>query len=222
MNGCLEISSRKLHLTGTLTAKASQPAYYMQYPSLNLSSPTLQPDEILKPLSIKLQKRDIDVYEAYNHNEDLKGEQQDIRGNIERYCLDWYSMATSTARKANIKPSVPRVVGRQKHRSNVEAGAPKDYYKTALTISLQDHLISEMDTYFDSNNAALVSSLPCLLPALLVSREGNPVLAALQYYVDDLPSLQVFDMELFRWRRKWLMMQIKTQLCSSGNRRMQP
>ena len=49
-----------------------------------------------------------------------------------------------------------------------------------------------------------MSSLLCLLPALLVSREGSPVQAALQYYADDLPSPQVFDVKLFRWRRKWL------------------
>ena len=49
-----------------------------------------------------------------------------------------------------------------------------------------------------------MSSLLCLLPALLVSREGNPVQAALQYYADDPPLPQVFDVELFRWRRKWL------------------
>jgi len=101
---------------------------------------------ILKPLSIKLQKRDIDVYEAYSHIRDLKGELQDIRADIEKYCSDWYSMATTTARKANIKPSMPRIVGRQQHRSNVEAGTPKDYYKIALTIPLLDHLISEIDT----------------------------------------------------------------------------
>jgi len=113
-------------------------------------------------------------------------------------------MATTTARKANIEPSMPRVVGRQQHRSNVEAGTPKDYYKRALTIPLLDHLISEIDTYFDPNNDALMSSLLCLLPAWLVSREGNPVQAALQYYSDDLPSPQVFHVELFRWRHKWL------------------
>ncbi|XP_044170439.1 zinc finger MYM-type protein 1-like [Acropora millepora] len=105
---------------------------------------------ILKPLSIKLQKRDIDVYEAYNHIKDLKGELQDIRGDIDKYCSDWY------------------------------------------------------DTYVDPNNDAVMSSLLCLLPALLFSREGNPVQAAFQYYADDLPSPQVFDVELFRWRRKWL------------------
>jgi len=157
---------------------------------------------ILQPLSIKLQKRDVDVYEAYSHIKDFKGELRDIRGEIEKYCSDWYSMATTTARKANIEPSMPRVVGRQQHRSNVEAGTPKDYYKRALTIPLLDHLISEIDTYFDTYNDAVMSSLLYLLPALLVSRDGNPVQAALQYNADDQPSPQVFDVELFRWRRK--------------------
>jgi len=101
---------------------------------------------ILKLLSIKLQKRDIDVYEAYSHIRDLKGELQDIRGDMKKYCSDWYSMATTTARKAIIEPSMPHVVGRQQHRSNVEAGTPKDHYKRALTIPLLDHLISEIDT----------------------------------------------------------------------------
>ena len=113
-------------------------------------------------------------------------------------------MAKTTARKANIEPSMPRIVGRQQHRSTVKAGTQKDYYKRALTIPLLDHLISEIDTSFEPNNDTMMSSLLCLLPALLVSREGNPVLAAFQYYADDLPSPQVFDVELFRWRRKWL------------------
>ena len=48
--------------------------------------------------------------------------------------------------QTGIEPCMPHVVGRQQHRSNVEAGTPKDYYKRALTISLLDHLISEIDT----------------------------------------------------------------------------
>ena len=67
----------------------------------------------------------------------------------------------------------------------------------ALTIPLLDHLISEMDMYFDASNNAVMASLLCVLPALLVSQEGNPVQAALQYYADDLPSPQVFDVEFF-------------------------
>ena len=106
---------------------------------------------------------------AHNHLKDLKGELQDIRGDIEKYCSDWYGMATTTVGKANIEPSMPCVVGWQQHRSNVEAGTPKDYNKRSLTILLLDHLISEIDTYFDPNNDAVMSSLLCLLTALLVS-----------------------------------------------------
>ena len=61
---------------------------------------------ILKPLSIKLKKRDIDVYEAYNHIKDLKGELQDIRGDIDKYCSDCYGMAKTTARKANRRRAI--------------------------------------------------------------------------------------------------------------------
>ena len=81
---------------------------------------------------------------------------------------------------------------------------PRSTTKGALTIPLLDHLISEMDSYFDPNNDAVMSSLLCVLPALLVSQEGNPVQAAIQYYADDLPSPQVADVELACWRRKWL------------------
>ncbi|KAL9965853.1 hypothetical protein ACROYT_G029707 [Oculina patagonica] len=158
----------------------------------------------MNPLSFKLQKREIDVYQAYNHIGDFKRDLQNIRGDIEKHCTDWYNMATTTVRKTDIEPSMPRVVGQQQHRSNVEAESPKEYYKRALTIPLQDHLISEMDSYFDPNNDAVMSSLLCVLPALLVSQEGNPVQAAIQYYADDLPSPQVADVELACWRRKWL------------------
>ena len=51
--------------------------------------------------------------QAYNHDiKDLKGELQDIRGDIDKHCSDWYGMAKTTTRKANIEPSMPRVVGR--------------------------------------------------------------------------------------------------------------
>ena len=69
-----------------------------------------------------------------------------------------------------------------------------------------DHLISEMLTYFDPNNEAVMSFLLYVLPALLVYWEGNPVQAALQYYADDLPPPQgfKFDVKLFHWRHRLL------------------
>jgi len=119
-----------------------------------------------------------------------------------------YSMVTTTARKGNIKPFMPHVVGRQQPRSKVEAGAAKDYYKIACTIPVLEHLISERHRYFDPNNDALMSSLLYLhvLPGLgygSFSRR-KPSQAALQYYADDLPLHRIFEVELFCLRCKWL------------------
>ena len=113
-------------------------------------------------------------------------------------------MTSTAARKADIEPSMPHVAGRQQHQSNVEAETTKDYYKITLKIPVMNHLISEMDTYFDPNNDAVISSFLHVLPALLVSRDENPVQSALRYYADQLPSRQVFGVAPFRWRRKWL------------------
>ena len=113
MSGCLQINSVKLPGTGRDTDSKSKANNLLHAVSnfefIITQITTMKCLSTLKPLSIKLQKRDIDVYEAYNHIKDLKGELQDIRGDIDKYCSDWYGMAKTTGRKANIEPSMPRV-----------------------------------------------------------------------------------------------------------------
>ena len=127
----------------------------------------------------------------YNHMKDFKNEQQNFRGN-------WYSMSSTTIRKAEIEPSMLYVVGQQHYWSNFEAGTQKDFYKGVLTIHLVDHHISEMDTYFDPNPVCTSSlnkflrRIPCANCFAVLCR------------CDDLPSPQVFDVEFFCWGRKRL------------------
>ena len=45
---------------------------------------------VLKPLSVKLQKRDLDVYEAYTNSNNVKDDLQDIRDNIEDIWTEWF------------------------------------------------------------------------------------------------------------------------------------
>ena len=69
---------------------------------------------------------------------------------------------------------------------------------------IQDHLQSEMKTYFNLSNDALLSSLFNLLPELVAVGDRNPdIEAALEFYGNDLPSPRVVDFELLRWKRKW-------------------
>lgn len=64
---------------------------------------------VLKPLSIKLKKRDTSV-PGVKHIDDIKNELQDFGGEIEKYCMDQYSTVTTTARKAGIEPSMLCIV----------------------------------------------------------------------------------------------------------------
>ena len=69
---------------------------------------------------------------------------------------------------------------------------------------IQDHLQSEMKTYFKLSNDALLSSLFNLLPELVAVGDRNPdTEVALEFYGNDLPSPRVVDVELLRWKRKW-------------------
>ena len=83
---------------------------------------TMKCSSILKPLSIKLQKREINVFQAYNPIKDFKSNLLDISEETSRNIYP-------AARKADITSSMPRTVGQQQRQSSVEAETPKDYYK---------------------------------------------------------------------------------------------
>ena len=158
---------------------------------------------ILKPLSVKLQKRDLDVYEAYT-NSNVTDNPQDIRDNIEGTWTEWFDLAVTTAANVGVVFSIPRRTNQQQHRDDVPAQTPSDYYKRAVAIPLLDHLQSEMKTYFNPTNDAVLSSLFNLFPELVAVGDRNPdIEAALEFYENDLPSPHVVDVELPRWKSKW-------------------
>ena len=157
-----------------------------------------------EPLSVKLQKRDLDVYESYRNSDNITDDLQDIRDNIEDIWTEWFELAVTTAANVSVVPSIPRRTNQKKHRNNVPAQTPSDYYKRAVAIPLLDHLQSDMKTYFNPTYDAVLSSLFNLLPALVAVLDRNPdIEAALEFYENDLPSPHVVFVELLGWRRKW-------------------
>ena len=150
-------------------------------------------------LSVKLQKRDLDVYEAYTNSNDVTDDPQDIRDNIEDNWNERFDLRVSTSANIGVGTSMPRRTNQQQHHDNVPAQTPSDYYKWAVVIPLLDHLQSEMKTYFNPTNDAVWSSLFKLLPELVVVEDRNPnIEAALEIYENDLPSPHVVDVELLR------------------------
>ena len=158
----------------------------------------------LKPLSVKLQKRDLDVYEAYTNSDNVTDDRQDIRDNIEDIWTQLLDLTITTAANVGVVPSIPRRTNQQQHRDNVPAQTPSNYYEWAVAIPFLGHLQSEMKTSFNPTNDAVLSSLFNLPPELVAVGDRNPdIKAALEFFENDLPSPHVVDVELMRWKRKW-------------------
>ena len=99
---------------------------------------------------------------------------RDIRDNIEDICTKWFDLAVTTVANIGVVPSMPHQTKQQQHRDNVPAQTPSDCHKRAVAVPLRHHLQSEMKTYFNPTNDAVLSSLFNLLTELVAIGDRNP------------------------------------------------
>ena len=85
--------------------------------------------DYLKGLSAKLQRRDIDVFQAYTMIDNIKSEIQCLRDDIGVELQRWYDKAKQLALYIGTEEEMPRVSRVQCNRSNVPADTPLLYYK---------------------------------------------------------------------------------------------
>ena len=112
----------------------------------------------LQAVTTNLQAEARDITDAVQEINSVKAALQNTRSNItdhhqlvgkiEQMCSD-----------VNIEPSLPRICGRQTHRSNVLADTPSVFYCRTVSIPLLDHLISETDTRFSSHQQTALMGL---------------------------------------------------------------
>ena len=104
-----------------------------------------------------------------------------------------------------VEPSLPRLCGRQSHRSNVPAQTPSEYYRRTVTIPVLDHLLSEMEAQFSTHQETALLGLH-LIPSILVTNTVEELEQKIQpvkeLYVRDLMD-DSFSVELHQWHLKW-------------------
>ena len=69
-----------------------------------------------------------------------------------------------------VQPSLPRLCGRQRHRSTVPAQDPSEYYRRTITVPILDHLLSDLDTRFSKHQQAALYG-PFLVPSVLATKK---------------------------------------------------
>uniref|UniRef100_A0A1X7TFQ6 DUF4371 domain-containing protein n=1 Tax=Amphimedon queenslandica TaxID=400682 RepID=A0A1X7TFQ6_AMPQE len=152
----------------------------------------LQVMQILKELTLKLQMQAIDVVYAYNAVQSVVT------------TMNFFD-ATKLGRKLHGEEytlCIPRITGRQTHRSNPPSSNPEDYFRITLYDEFLSHIISELQTRFMNNPAR---GLLYLLPSesiILDESNSYPVelAEAADLYKDDLPHPLMTEIEYNLWR----------------------
>ena len=77
----------------------------------------------------------------------------------------------------------------------------KNIFLRNVAIPFLDHVISDLETRF-SPLSVTSSTLLGLVPSVLCSQEVD-IAKAVEMYSDDLPSPELMDQEVRRWKLKW-------------------
>ena len=163
---------------------------------------TLEP---VKPLTVKLQQRNQDVYKAYKHVDETIEYIKSQRVTVDSSFKRWFERAHTLLQSVGVdEMTVPRRVGRQTHRNNIPGDSAEVYYKRALAIPFIDNVIEQLENRFnkESRNCA---ELLLLAPSLTVTDEFNPATAyqSMLTWECHLPSSVQLENELLRWKSFW-------------------
>ena len=97
-----------------------------------------------KGLSVKLQGKWQDIAREYKDVKLVKESISKARGSIDPFHCNWYEESCLLGLKVNVQPSVSRTNNRQTQRTNTPATSESEYYKRSISISLLDHILSEL------------------------------------------------------------------------------
>ncbi|XP_033762649.1 zinc finger MYM-type protein 1-like [Pecten maximus] len=113
-----------------------------------------------------------------------------------------YQKAIDLASPHDVRPSRPRIGGRQEHRPNQPAETVSEYWKRALYIPFMDHLTMELQDRLLSANYRFLAQY--LIPSLLGQLTAGHVDEIYEGYKTDLSGdRELFRREISRWRTKW-------------------
>ena len=157
-------------------------------------------------LTKSLQSEAKDIVQAVSEIDNLVSVLQDLREKVDESHDQWFTEVEHMSTAIGTQPSLPRLCGRQTHRSNIPYQTPREYYRQNITIPLLDHILSELASRFSKHQQTAVTGL-MLIPSVLVTKtlaEVQSRLAQLRdVYNDDLPSPSSFKSEVHTWYLKW-------------------
>ena len=159
----------------------------------------------LSGITVKLQKKASDIVEAHSMVAEVIDTYKMERVNVEAGFSQIYNHSVVLATKVGTEASMPRIASRQQHRSNIQSVSPKEYYRLNIAIPFLDHVVMHLEEQFTSTTATAVSLLS-LVPSILCTNDhaDTNLDRIAEAYKDDLPSPELLQVELWRWKSKFM------------------
>ena len=168
----------------------------------------------LAGITVKLQKRTLDIIEAHEEITEITKTYSLERKNVDSGFAKIFEHSKRVAEKVDCTIQMPRIASRQKHRSNAAADNPCEYFQRNVAIPLLDHIISFLDQQFCDSSVTAIMLLG-LVPSILCRKNIN-LETAVSKYSADLPSPELFQMELKRWKNRYTGKKTRERPSSAG------
>lgn len=156
--------------------------------------------DLIKPLAVKLQKRDLDILSAVMLIDTCISSVKDLRKDIDNEFTCWYREADDLAKTLGTQLLMPRTAGRQNNRGNIAGTDPEKYYKLNVAIPFCDHLSNEMSLRFAKEDRVALSLLS-LLPKHIITTDIDALIEKLQFWEPDMPASSCLRRELLTWKK---------------------
>ena len=162
-------------------------------------------DEV-QSLSVKLQKRDQDVFEALKMVDQVIKRLTELRSKVDIVFSSWYSQVLQLADDIGVSESIPRKTKLQRNRSNTPSYSPQEHYQRVIAIPLLDSLITQLNERFTGDQNQHILPLLSLIPSIMVNQEQQELLPIhYSLWNDDLPFPRSLGGEIDRWKRLWIL-----------------
>ncbi|XP_022782315.1 52 kDa repressor of the inhibitor of the protein kinase-like [Stylophora pistillata] len=161
--------------------------------------------DLTRPLTLKLQRKEIDLLKAKDEIALLKHALADMQRNIDVRHHQLYVEAVELAASIGVQPSMPRVAVRQVHRANALAADPEVYYRINLTRVFLDHCTQHIDRRFQNEVYSCYKGL-YLVPKVMLSSAAVWKARVREFcndYRQDIPNIAGLDGEFALWERMW-------------------
>lgn len=114
---------------------------------------------ILEPVVNALQSKALDLLQCSEHIRRILGVIKSHRNDPEQITRVLMENAKSIAEKCGLELLLPRIVDKQKHRSNPPASNKEEYWRRSLIIPYLDSLVSSLERRFSEDHSAAFSLL---------------------------------------------------------------